>query len=316
MDFLEKIRNLSEEELKETVKERIFELEKNADELNEKVDTIGYVIGHNPTNYKFDEYKSNPVSIIYIYNGYIPKGMRIVYGMYYDELFYLASNKGDYYYVDDDSYILDFCKFIKDKDLGTELEFFSYILEFCQNYFKKIEKIDRAEMYKMIYKKYRYYYEPKKEHVFTDFKDKGNAMCSEYTLMANNILNVFGFESNYALGKLNIEQGGNGDHAFNIVEYTEKSTGKKINAIMDYCSPVKIYDMNYNIIDSSPFIGILNVPNDKLIDYITKDDRELVFENYGYMIMGNSMHKIGYQRNRTYKISQYFTVGTTKVKRK
>ena len=55
--------------------------------------------------------------------------------------------------------------------------------------------------------------------------------------MSNNILNVFGFtESNCALGKLNVEEGAErGHHAFNIIEFTEKSTGKKINAIMDYC---------------------------------------------------------------------------------
>ena len=316
MDFYEEIINLSEEELKERVEERISELEEKADTENEEVDTVGYVIGHNPENYDFEEYHSNPVEIIYIYAGYVPKGMRIVYGMNYDELFYLASNNGEYYYVDDDSYILDFCNFIKDIELETEYELFSYILEFCDEYFKKITDIKRSEMHKMIYKKDRYCYELEHEHVFTDFKGRGNAMCSEYTLMSNNILNVFGFESNYALGKLNVEGAERGHHAFNIIEFTEKSTGKKINAIMDYCYPVKVFDINYNVIDKSPFLGELDVPDEELMDYLTKDNHDLVFEDYGYIIIGNSVNKIAYQRNRTYSVGQDFTVGDIKVKRK
>lgn len=317
MDFYEEIMNLDDEELEEKVEERISELEEKSDEENESIDTIGYHIGYNAENYKIDKIPSTPVDLVYIYSGYIPKGMRIVYGMYYNDSTLLACSTGKYYYVDDDSYILEFCKWIKDALVTDEIELFSYVLDFIDSYLGKIElSVSREKMHKMIYRNDGWFHGLTREHVFSDFKGKGMGACSEYSLMANNILNVLGYDVSYALGKLEVEGDKSGDHAFNIIEYTERNTGKKVNAIMDFCYPVSVYDHNMNIIDKTPFIGKLDVEDSKLNEYLTTEDRTMTFQDYGYLLCGNSVMIMGYERNRHYNISKDFTVGCTKCKRK
>ena len=191
-----------------------------------------------------------------------------------------------------------------------------------EDYFGKIElSVSRGKMHELIMRNDEWFHYPTKEHVFSDFKGKGIAVCSEYSLVANNILNVFGYDTSYVLGKLEVEDDKRGDHAFNLIEYTKKKTGKKINVIIDFCYPVPVYNHNNEVIDKSPFIGELEVEESKLNEYLTTEDRIISFQDYGYLIFGSSTLKMGYERNRNYNISKNFEIGEEldrilKVKRK
>ena len=241
--------------------------------------------------------------------------MRIVFGMTFD-YYHIASNAGEYYYVDDDSYILDFCNYIKDQEIINEYEFFSYVLEFVDNYFGRIKDINRSDMFKMITKSGRNLYRPTRKHNFSEFKGRGNAMCTEYTLMAGNILNVFGFETSFALGKVEIGDDTSGHHAFNIIEYTEKESNRKINAIMDFAYPVQVHDKDYHPIDKAPFIGELEVEDDEIMDYLLDGDNTFTFEDYLYLLLGNSIIKLGNNKDRNYNITNEFTPETSFIKKK
>ncbi len=54
------------------------------------------------------------------YNQFLPKNMKVVYGLRWDSLSGKASNRGNYYYMNDQEYLYDFCKFIKDKEIVDE----------------------------------------------------------------------------------------------------------------------------------------------------------------------------------------------------
>ena len=51
MDILEKIKKLNDEELEKFAKTKIEELEKNAKIINKDIDTIGYILDYNPSEF-------------------------------------------------------------------------------------------------------------------------------------------------------------------------------------------------------------------------------------------------------------------------
>lgn len=313
MDFLDEIKDLSDKEIEKKVQETIEELEEISYEDNGEIDTIGYKLNYNPEEFNITELelsKQFPVDIRCFYSGYIRRGLRFVYGIAYDDLG-LTSSDGRYYYIDDDSYILDFFKYIKNIEILNEHELFCVVLDFIKDYFKSIEDISRNEMFRMITKSGRIYYEPKSEHKFSEFKGRGNAMCSEYSLMACNILNVLGYDTYLVVGREHTEGKKGENHAFNFISYTEKETGKEKGALLDFANYVQVFDMNYNAIGISPFIGELEKLNEELVYDVVNNDKHLVFEDYSYIIIGKGAYKIGYGRNRDYYISNELTPDET-----
>lgn len=203
MEILEFIKDLDDEFLERFVKERIDFLEEDEEGL--LPDTIGYRLNYNPSSLimlKDKKKELQQVSIIDNYNGYIPKNTRIVYGMVYNPKTMAKSNGARYYYLDEDSYILEFCKFIRDKEINTPYMLFDYIFDFIKDYFGRIELIDREKMMNYLLKKDHYFYDPINENKYSMFKGKGNAMCSEIGVMAQNILSFLGFDVKYVMGTI------------------------------------------------------------------------------------------------------------------
>lgn len=203
MDILEFIKDLDDKELEEVVNLRIKYLEE--DEYAFLPDTIGYKLDYNPSSFIMPN--TNPKDITQVelgdyYNGYIPYGTRIVYGMICDNDGIVKSNGGRYYYIDDDSYILDFCKYIREKDIDSTYVLFDYVYDFIQDYFGRVQLIDRETMMNYVLREGCYFYDPTKENTFSMFKSKGNAMCSEIGLMAQNILSFLGFDVSYVMGTI------------------------------------------------------------------------------------------------------------------
>ena len=308
MDFYNEIINLSDEELERVVQLRINQLERESKKRNQNIDVIGYDIGYNPILHDINKPNVKPsMRTVYVYDGYIPKNTRMIYGAT-DEVYSTSySNIGCYYYVDDDSYILDFIKYIRNKNLRNEYELFSCILYFSMNYFHTIEEISRYDMFKLINTKEGTFFDPVNEHKFSSYKGKGNAMCSEKSLMANNLLNFLGLDTSLVLGTLSGNAIEPGYHAFNIIEYKETETNKKIIAIIDFASHTKVLDEQLNINGYVPFIGEIELEENKLKEYLAENDNSFEFEEYGYMRVGDEVLYITDKKRRKYSIGRGFT---------
>lgn len=308
MDFYEEIKDLEMEELEKVVKEKIKVLEEASYEDNPELDTIGFEIDYNPTNVLIDLLNGEETIGIdsnCFYVGYARRGLRMVYGLSYGHE-NIVSNDGNYYYLDDDSYILEFCKYIQDKEVNNEYELFNYVLKFINDYFKKIKDIDRYQMFHMIKKSKRDYYDPIKEHKFSEFKGKGNAMCSEIAVVAGNILNVFGMDTHIIIGHTKIDGGEESAHAYNMISYKETETGENIDAIIDFSYHTEVCDINYKNIMCVPFIGEIEKLDTELVKKIVYENEILSFEDYFYMLLGNTIIKLGCQRNRNYYIGKEY----------
>ena len=130
MNFLEQIKGLNDEELKEVVSWKIKQLEEGKPENEPK--EIGFIVESNPKNfdtYEIDGMKCFDLGMNCFHPGYIKKGTKIIYGLSYNDNG-TAKNEGAYYYMDEEEYIYEFWKFIRDKDVINEYELLEYILEF------------------------------------------------------------------------------------------------------------------------------------------------------------------------------------------
>ena len=303
MDFYRLIENLEDKEIDKIVKKRIAKLEEESKRDNPNTPTIGYMVDYNPEDYHLLEKKkfnSFGVNIRHYHFGYIHQGTKIVYGMTYNNLGQ-ARNSGMYYYMDDTSYLYDFCHFIKDKEVSNEYELMEYVLDFLQMYFGVIKMRDRDDMNQMIYKNEYLYQAPYRKHSITDFKGQGNAMCSEYSVLAQNILSLFGFDMFLVIGREKTIT--EDSHAFNLISFIEEETQEEVNALIDYSNYVKVFDRDFHTIGRSPFIANLPDVNEEFAREFLWDEKHLVFEDYAYYILGDQMSRLGYDRKRDYYVN-------------
>ncbi len=306
MYYYQEIEELTEEELKKYVQERIKDLELDSKVWNKGIETIGYNLDYNPIS-QLNDQKELFIDIRNVYGGYIPKGMRIVYGLSYNyDQDGLVGNDGKYYYIDTDDYIYEFCSWIKDKGIINEFELFYYLQDFIKQYFGLIPDISREEMFSLLYKDEKTYFPPVKEHGLSWFKKKGNAMCTEYAVIAQNILSFFDIESYIMIGKEKIDSTPSENHAFNIISYTENETGEEYSAIIDFATPVAIYNPKFEYIGEFPFLG----PIEELTeDFITdlNNEGKLEFQEYCYLSLANDIIELAYPKKRIYFVTHELT---------
>ncbi len=313
MDFLEYIKNISDEELKLEISNYIDILEKDSKKIN-KSDFFGFNISTNSMNGSIDN-STIQFDMKCMYDGYIPKDTKVIYGFSIDQR-KLLSNRGMYYKVDDDGYIYDFCKYIKDKDVCNEEDLFEYVLIFLMKYFGVFKLSERDDMFKVILKDDRTYHDSVREHKLSDFKGKGNALCSEYSIMANNILNVFGIYSCVLFGQLEITDKGKDGHAFNLVSFVDSDTKERVNALVDFSNGVNVYDFSYNKRGVSPYIIYLDSIEDAVNGFIC-DDIHINGKEYDYMVIGRTLLQMYTDRDRDYSSYNNLTVNfNVKTKQK
>lgn len=312
MDFLEYIKQLTDEEIVDMVSGIIQESENESRKYN-RTDFIGYNISANSENHYASKSHIQLKSRC-MYDGYVPRDTKVIYGFVIDNDG-LVSNKGMYYKVDDDSYIYDFCKYIKNIDVTSPEDFFEHVLSFLMKYFGTFKFIDRDDMFKTILKDDKTAMEPVKEHKLSKFKGKGNALCSEYAITANNILNVFGIYSCVILGQIKTDDKEEG-HAFNLVSYYDNKTGEKVDALVDFSNGVNVYDFEHTKIGDSPYIVYFESIED-IVNGMLNKNMHLTYSDYHYMAIGNSLIQLNRKSERDYFVSNNFTVNVlSKVKQK
>lgn len=316
MDFYNELINLSDNEIDCLVEKIVNELD---DGKTTEDDFIGYKADNNIIKQEIKYSKSGKrydVVMRCFVSGYIKENTKIIYGMSYDADGNI-SNNGNYYYIDNHEYIKDFCKYISRIEISNEYELFEYLLDFLKEYFGYFKKINRNEMFKLIVDNYGRNMTPINEHGLSWFKGKGNAMCTEYSIMVQNILTTFGIESYLVIGTIKTGSEKAVGHAYNLLSIYDEEENEK-NLLIDFCNHVNAYDTNFKLIAPSPFIEELECIDQEFINKLINAEKHLIFDDYNYMIVGNTLAKIYYDRNRDYYISGdiYYRPNVKKCKKK
>ena len=300
--------------IKQNVKLKIEEAKEISKKINDEATYFGTYFKKNPTT----EFQTN-----FRWAGFIDKNIRIGFGVNYDrkvkkiyDKYYLTNtftDNGAYYYIDDDSYIYYFANYIKDKKPKSFEEFVKYVGWFLADYLStdKYEEYkdtaDRENMYNYIIDETgEKYYKPIKEHSIKDFAGRGISRCMEYTVLAQNILSVFGYETYAILGKIESEYQ-EGFHAFNCIDFDE------INTIVDFSFWTERKDINNNTIPGIPFM--VDIDEDECNRFQNKEtltfDEQLILYINGKDIY---IDKDEYRKYTPYKCSFYDELDTSHVK--
>lgn len=316
MNYYQEIQQLSPKQMQEYISMRIEELEFNSRAIQNDETIIGYELDYNLTN-QLDDGNNLIIDVHNFYGGYIPKGTKIVYGLYYNfKKDGLAGNDGKYYYIDTDDYIYAFCKMIQDKEIESEFELFYYLQDFLKKYFGLLVTIDREDMFSMIYQSDKTFFKPTKEHGLSWFKGKGNAMCTEYAVVVQNILSFFGFDCYMMIGKEKIKGESEEYHAFNFISYQEQDSLEEINALIDFATPVAIYNYNLEYVGEFPFLGFLENLDEELINQINSSQKILRFQEHCYIAASEDVYQQFYQNERKYYVDEILNTNSVTNKNK
>lgn len=314
MDIIEELQNLPDAEMRRKVAERISQLE-SENSANKDI-TIGYIINEDfncsGISKKGNKAEFNITLKNYV-KGYIPKGVKVVFGFNYDTENGI-SNRGQYYFLDDDSYIYEFCKHIKDKVIYDEADLFAELQDFLNSYFGRIPEVERSTMFGLIYDIKGKAFKPTRQHSIIDFKGKGNALCTEYALLAQNILSFFGLNTHLAIG--NIETGNTSStwHAFNFVGKTNPQTQKCQTLLADFACSIDVFDINFDRIEYNPFVCQMPGFDENFIKRFLYAEEPIIVSEYYYIVMDSFMLKFADEATRKYYVPQKIEIDMCKQK--
>ena len=201
--------------------------------------------------------------------GFIPNDVKVVTdkrGCY---------NKGCYYYLNDRKYLYDFAKFIKGEKIKDEAAFVAYVYLYMHYYFENIfNPMDREVVNGLLLNQNDIYYPPVKEHDISDFKFKGSAKCSELSVMAQNIMSIFGYNSLIVFDE---------SHAYNIF-YQSKDDAY----ILDYHNCFKFYNHNLDLVKEVPFMAKIDNYNDDILEDLLYQGGRVEFDDVYFIKFGQN----------------------------
>ncbi|MBP5678845.1 MAG: hypothetical protein J6X28_03345 [Bacilli bacterium] len=303
MRFLNEINNLSEEQMKKRIAQKIERLERKSKTHNPKVDALGYLMDYKPTikEFKWDGNKfTTSCKIRCFYNNFLPKDMKIVYGVSLDPTTRKLGNRGHYYYMDDQEYLYEFCKYIKGLEIDNIYDFLGYVSDFLKGYLGTIVRGDRDAMFTTLYDHEGNVFKPTKERSIGDFKKKGVALCSEYATMAQNILRLFDFNSYLVIGNAKIRDRRPEMHSYNLLAYPEYDEEEQDYHyqffLMDFINGVPVKDINEKVIGIDPFVVPLERIDQEMVDQLVEDELHLVFPEYSYEVIGDTIMRLNYEK--------------------
>jgi len=295
MNILNKIYNLKDNELEEYVRKRINKLEDEFISSYEYNSYVGFDLDINP-NYSLLDENDYMIFINNKMGFYIPLYTKMIYGMSGKTGYFC--NSGYYYYIDDDSYILNFIKRIRKYEIYDDRDIFDEILFFLDDLFGKykIDNKDREEKSRLILKNEKKYYKLNKEHKLSNLYNDGSAVCTEYSLLAHNILKFLGYDSIFVVG-LNEQM----SHAFNFVGFNNNFTRERENLLIDFSMPITLVDTRFKIEGRFPFIYRLNENVHSVVDKL-RHGESLICEDYFLMYFNDEIMKFSYDCNRNYSL--------------
>ena len=266
MDLLQEILECKDIEIDLIIDKAIKEANANAT----KVEKLGFL----------DYGKSNV-----IFKGFIPLDTRIKY----------ANLAIEDYGMQSTDFIYDFVHLIKQFKINNIVALIYNLEYYINSYFGFPGKIDRETIFNEIAWQNtttdEEYFLALKNNKIGDLKGKGAAECTERGALAQQILSIFGIETYYCMGCVDL---GNKQepHCFNIVKRQNDY------ALLDYSIPITSYNRDGSVKAFYPFVGELT--NEEFNDF-TNNGINKSFNNY--CIVENKKEK---ENNlRKYVIGKY-----------
>lgn len=261
MDLLTQIINCkTNEEVNEKIKNNI-EIKNNEKDPIEQLGFLDY--GKNVSCYK----------------GFIPLSTRIKY----------ASNNIETYGMNTTDYFYDFAFFIRKCNINNKTSMIYSMEYFINCYFGMPGATDRQTFFNEIAWKNTStddeYFAALENNRIGDLKEKGAAECTERSALAQQLLSLFGTESYYCMGCVDLGNKQEG-HCFNIVKR------KNDYALLDYSIPICSYNNDGSLKAYYPFIG--KITNEEFQEFITEGTLKQ-FNNYQY-INGNQKESLEAER--------------------
>lgn len=264
MDLLQRILECNEEDVDNIIKKEIEQADLNSD----KVDKLGFL------NYR---------ELNYLFKGFIPLNTRIKY----------SNLSIEDYGMQTTDYMYEFAHFIKKYNINTKGTLIYKLEHYINSYFGMPGKADREQIFTEVAWNTtttdEEYFVALENNKLGDLKNKGAAQCTERSAMAQQILSLFGTESYYCIGCVDL-----GDyqeqHCFNIIKR------KKDYAVLDYSCPVTSFSKEGPVKAYYPFVGILS--NEEFSEFINNGTVK-DFENYEFIegkrisIKGERLYVVG-----------------------
>ena len=266
MDLLQKILECSEEEVDSIIDSVIVDANKNAT----KVEKLGFL------NYG----KSYSV-----FKGFIPLKTRIKY----------SNLNIEDYGMESTDFIYEFAHFVRKYNINSKSALI-YSLEYFVNlYFGYPGGVDRETIFNDIAWQTtttdEEYFAALEKNKLGDLKGKGAAECTERGALVQQILSIFGTESYYCMGCVDLGDRQEG-HCFNVVKR------RNDYALVDYSLPVESYNSDGSFRMYCPFVGILS--NEEFLEFVNNG----VIKAFDcYDIRGGKQEKKGMQRR--YVVGEY-----------
>lgn len=266
MDLFQKLIECKEEEVDSIIEIAINEANTNA----EKVEKLGFL----------DNGKSFSV-----FKGFIPLNTRIKY----------ANLIMEDYGMESTDFIYEYAHFVKKYNINNKSSFIHNLEYFVNSYFGFPGKTDREKIFNEIAWQTtttdEEYFEALENNKLGDLKGKGAAQCTERSALVQQILSIFGIESYYCMGCIDLGDRQEG-HCFNIVKR------KNDYAVLDYSVPITSYNVDGSVRAYYPFVGILT--NEEFLDFI---NNSIVKSFDNYYIKDKQYEKTGTQR--MYLVGKY-----------
>ena len=266
MDVFQKILECKDEEVDSIIEAAINDANINA----EKVEKLGFL----------DYGKSYNV-----FKGFIPLKTRIKY----------ANLNMEDYGMESTDYIYEFAHFIKKYNINNKASLIHSLEYFVNSYFGFPGKIDRETIFNQIAWQTtttdEEYFKALENNKLGDLKAKGAAQCTERGALVQQVLSIFGTESYYCMGCVDLNDRQEG-HCFNIVKR------KNDYALLDYSVPIISHKEDGSVNAYYPFVGPLT--NEEFLDFVNNG---IVKSFDDYYIKGKQYEKTG--AKRMYIVGKY-----------
>ena len=266
MDLFQKILECKEEDVDSIIETAINEANANA----AKVEKLGFL----------DYGKSCSA-----FKGFIPLKTRIKY----------ANLNMEDYGMESTDFIYEFAHFIKKYNINNKASLIHNLEYFVNSYFGFPGKIDRETIFNDIAWQTtttdEEYFKALENNKLGDLKGKGAAQCTERGALVQQVLSIFGTESYYCMGCVDLGDRQEG-HCFNIVKR------KNDYALLDYSVPIVSYKEDGSVNAYYPFVGTLT--NEEFLDFV---NNRIVKSFDDYYIKGKQYEKTG--AKRMYIVGKY-----------
>ena len=225
MDLLKTILDCDESEIDVIIQEQI----EKADVNSEKIEKLGFI--------SIGETKN-------IFKGFIPLNTRIKY----------SNLNIEDYGMETTDYMYEFAHFIKQYNINSKVSLIHNLEYFINSYFGMPSKVNREQIFERnawnTTTTDEEYFLALKNNKLGDLKHQGAAQCTERGALAQQILSLFGIESYYCVGCVDLRNHQE-PHCFNIIKRKEDY------AVLDYSCPVTSYTKEGKVRAYYPFVGVL-----------------------------------------------------------